>query len=175
MINTAGGRRLSIQPQDFLPGNTIITTNQSILSPIVPEKTKTINIQANGFLAGHTSIVQSTKNERTTSADSVFAQIENDTKLTARERLIKMRKEMRKRYEMIREASEIKRDDTFKPYRATKLRGRPHPDPVIESIALSSVPVPDVTCKAELPRSVIDEGKLSDLQLEAVIYSKQVR
>ena len=76
---------------------------------------------------------------------------------------------------MIREASEIKRDDTFKPYRAQKVKGRPHPDPVIESIALSSVPVPDVTVKHDLPKSVIDEGKISDLQLEAVIYSKQVR
>ena len=86
----------------------------------------------------------------------------------------KMRKEMRKRYEMIREASEIKRDETFKPYRAKKVRGRPHPDPVIESIALSSVPVADVNMKPDLPRNVIEEGKLSDLQLEAVIYAKQV-
>ena len=86
-----------------------------------------------------------------------------------------MRKEMRKRYEMIREASEIKRNETFKPYRAKKVRGRPHPDPVIESIALSSVPVTDVNMKPDLPRNVIDEGKLSDLQLEAVIYAKQVR
>ena len=85
-----------------------------------------------------------------------------------------MRSEMRKRYEMIREAAEIKRDDTFKPYRAQKVKGRPHPDAVIESIALSSVPVPDVTLKPDLPRFVIDQGKLSDLQLEAVVYSKQV-
>ena len=100
-------------------------------------------------------------------------------KLTARERLIKMRKEMRKRYEMIREASEIKRDETFKPYRAQKVReqlsrAKPHPDPVIESIALSSVPVPDVTMRPDLPVQVVDQGKLSDLQLEAVIYSQQV-
>ena len=108
------------------------------------------------------------------STESIFTQIENDPRLTARERIIQTRKEMRKRYEMIREASDIKRDETFKPYRAQKIRGRPHPDPVIESIALSSVPVPDVTVKSELPRNVTDEGKLSDLQLEAVIYSKQV-
>ena len=86
---------------------------------------------------------------------------------------------MRKRYEMIREASEIKRDETFKPYRAQKVReqlsrAKPHPDPVIESIALSSVPVPDVTMRPDLPVQVVDQGKLSDLQLEAVIYSKQV-
>ena len=53
------------------------------------------------------------------------------------------------------------------------MRGRPHPDPVIESIALSSVTVPDVSTKLSLPDAIVKEGKLSDLQLEAAVYAKQ--
>ena len=95
----------------------------------MPEKTaRTVN----GHLAPGNQMRPATPK----STESIFTQIENNPRLGARERLIQMRKEMRKRYEMIREASDIKRDETFKPYRAQKVRGRPHPDPVIESIAL---------------------------------------
>ena len=72
-----------------------------------------------------------------------------------------------------REASDMKRDETFQKYRAAKIKGRPHPDPVIESMALASVSVPDVTMEFDLPKRLIIEGKLSDLQLEAIMYSKQ--
>ena len=67
----------------------------------------------------------------------------------------------------------MKRDETFQKYRAAKIKGRPHPDPVIESMALASVSVPDVTMEFDLPKRLIIEGKLSDLQLEAIMYSKQ--
>ena len=67
----------------------------------------------------------------------------------------------------------MKRDETFQKYRAAKIKGRPHPDPVFESMALASVSVPDVTMEFDLPKRLIIEGKLSDLQLEAIMYSKQ--
>ena len=103
----------------------------------------------------------------------VITQIESDVTLTAREKLIKVRQEMRRRYELLRQASDMRRDTTFQPYRAAKIRGKAHPDPVIESMALASVSVPDVTMELNIPQRIIHQGILSDLQLEAVMYSKQ--
>lgn len=51
--------------------------------------------------------------------------------------------------------------------------GRKHPDPVVESSSLSSVSPPDIHYRLTLPEEVIDEGFLSALQLEAVVYACQ--
>ena len=45
----------------------------------------------------------------------VISQIESDASLSAREKLIKVRQEMRRRYELLRQASEMRRDETFQP------------------------------------------------------------
>jgi len=50
--------------------------------------------------------------------------------------------------------------------------GRQHPDRVVETSTLSSVPPPDITYTLALPSS--DSGALSALQLEAITYACQV-
>lgn len=52
--------------------------------------------------------------------------------------------------------------------------GKHHPDLVVETSTLSSVPPPDITYSLSLPCSVADKGSLSALQLEAIIYACQV-
>lgn len=52
--------------------------------------------------------------------------------------------------------------------------GKHHPDLVVETSTLSSVPPPDITYSLSLPSSVADKGSLSALQLEAIIYACQV-
>lgn len=52
--------------------------------------------------------------------------------------------------------------------------GIQHPDRVVETSTLSSVPPPDVTYTLSLPCSIIDRGLLSALQLEAIVYACQV-
>lgn len=47
-----------------------------------------------------------------------------------------------------------------------------HPDRVVETSTLSSVPPPDITYTLALPAS--DSGVLSALQLEAITYACQV-
>lgn len=52
--------------------------------------------------------------------------------------------------------------------------GKHHPDLVVETSTLSSVPPPNITYSLSLPSSVADKGSLSALQLEAIIYACQV-
>uniref|UniRef100_H9GBD8 Protein strawberry notch homolog 2 n=1 Tax=Anolis carolinensis TaxID=28377 RepID=H9GBD8_ANOCA len=51
--------------------------------------------------------------------------------------------------------------------------GKQHPDRVVETSTLSSVPPPDVTYALSLPESIGDNGRLSALQLEAITYACQ--
>lgn len=63
---------------------------------------------------------------------------------------------------------------TFNDYMPSKLRiGIKHPDPVVETASLSSVLPPNVYYRLNIPEEVIDEGKLSALQLESIIYASQ--
>lgn len=48
-----------------------------------------------------------------------------------------------------------------------------HPANVVESIAMASVEPPDVVYRHHLPPDVIIEGRISDIQLEDVIYAGQ--
>eukprot|EP00940_MAST-03C_sp_MAST-3C-sp2_P000905 g905.t1 len=50
---------------------------------------------------------------------------------------------------------------------------RPHPADIVESSSLNAVDPPDIVYKVMLPRSVIVNGQLSSLQLEAVAYAGQ--
>uniref|UniRef100_A0A8C6LA32 Protein strawberry notch homolog 2 n=1 Tax=Nothobranchius furzeri TaxID=105023 RepID=A0A8C6LA32_NOTFU len=51
--------------------------------------------------------------------------------------------------------------------------GISHPDIVVETNTLSSVPPPDVTYTLSIPETTISSGLLSALQLEAIIYACQ--
>ena len=64
--------------------------------------------------------------------------------------------------------------ETYADYMPTKLKlGRKHPDPVVETASLASVPPPDVLYRICLPEETVNSGKLSALQLEAITYACQ--
>jgi DNA-binding Lrp family transcriptional regulator len=74
------------------------------------------------------------------------------------------------------EAAEVERktelqDTTFENYRTPiKIKGaKKHDTPLAESTAMAAVQAPSVTYKLSLPDEVIAEGKLSEVQLEAVV------
>ncbi|QDV90790.1 hypothetical protein RAS2_18730 [Phycisphaerae bacterium RAS2] len=75
-----------------------------------------------------------------------------------------------------RQSIEIEEGTVFAAYRVQKaiVRGsEPHPATVVESTAMASVAPPDVTYRHHLPRDLIVEGRVSDIQLEDVIYAGQ--
>ncbi|XP_029469257.1 protein strawberry notch homolog 2 isoform X2 [Rhinatrema bivittatum] len=72
------------------------------------------------------------------------------------------------------EAEELGHAETYADYVPSKSKiGKHHPDRVVETSTLSSVPPPDVTYTLSLPSSTADNGSLSALQLEAIIYACQ--
>jgi hypothetical protein len=63
---------------------------------------------------------------------------------------------------------------SFKSYVPLKLKiGVPHPDPVSQATSLASQDPPDITYTLKLPKSMINRGGLSALQLESVSYACQ--
>ncbi|XP_049732069.1 protein strawberry notch homolog 2 isoform X1 [Elephas maximus indicus] len=72
------------------------------------------------------------------------------------------------------EAEELGHTETYADYVPSKSKiGKHHPDRVVETSTLSSVPPPDVTYTLALPASASDSGALSALQLEAITYACQ--
>uniref|UniRef100_A0AAX7UJ01 Protein strawberry notch homolog 2 n=1 Tax=Astatotilapia calliptera TaxID=8154 RepID=A0AAX7UJ01_ASTCA len=72
------------------------------------------------------------------------------------------------------EAEELGHVDTYAEYKPSKSTiGISHPDIVVETNTLSSVPPPDITYTLSIPESTIKNGLLSALQLEAIIYACQ--
>ena len=51
--------------------------------------------------------------------------------------------------------------------------GLPHPDPVVENASLAAVDPPDIVYELGMPSRIAEEGLLSDLQLETVVYACQ--
>eukprot|EP00729_Bicosta_minor_P008440 gene8440-29121_t len=71
------------------------------------------------------------------------------------------------------------RTDTFTDYQPKNpdiaSLGRGHPDSVVETTAMASVPAPKMNLsdtRLALPRALIEGGLLSALQLESIIYAK---
>ncbi|XP_072516652.1 si:ch73-63e15.2 isoform X2 [Salminus brasiliensis] len=72
------------------------------------------------------------------------------------------------------ETEELGHVDTYADYKPSKSTiGKSHPDRVVETNTLSSVPPPDITYTLSISDSVINSGLLSALQLEAIIYACQ--
>lgn len=72
------------------------------------------------------------------------------------------------------EEEELGYADTFADYMPAKVKvGKPHPDSVVETSSMASVPPPDVWYTLSLPPEVPERRYLSALQLEAVIYACQ--
>ncbi|KAB5535796.1 hypothetical protein PHYPO_G00122050 [Pangasianodon hypophthalmus] len=72
------------------------------------------------------------------------------------------------------ETEELGHIDTYAEYKPSKSTiGISHPDIVVETSTLSSVPPPDITYTLSIPDNTIRTGLLSALQLEAIIYACQ--
>ncbi|XP_063770424.1 protein strawberry notch homolog 2 isoform X2 [Pseudophryne corroboree] len=72
------------------------------------------------------------------------------------------------------DTEELGQTETYADYVPSKSKlGIQHPDRVVETSTLSSVPPPDIGYSLSLPSSIIDKGLLSALQLEAIVYACQ--
>ncbi len=62
----------------------------------------------------------------------------------------------------------------FVPYVPAKVTGgKPHPAVIVESASMAAVTPPDITYKPHLAPEIVREGRLSDIQLERLIYAGQ--
>ncbi|KAM9330602.1 protein strawberry notch homolog 2 [Gastrophryne carolinensis] len=72
------------------------------------------------------------------------------------------------------DTEELGQTETYADYVPSKSKiGILHPDRVVETSTLSSVPPPDITYTLSLPSSIYEGGLLSALQLEAIVYACQ--
>ncbi|XP_014663996.1 PREDICTED: protein strawberry notch homolog 1-like [Priapulus caudatus] len=72
------------------------------------------------------------------------------------------------------EEEELGHAETYAEYMPSKLKlGQKHPDPVVETSSLGSIPPPDVWYQLTIPEQTMDYGQLSALQLESIVYATQ--
>ena len=67
-------------------------------------------------------------------------------------------------------------DSIFEQYQSQPLRlknAQPHPAKVSESAAMSAIEPPVITYKPNIPQNIVENGVLSDVQLEAISYAGQ--
>ena len=72
------------------------------------------------------------------------------------------------------ETAEEANQTLFVSYAPAKLKGgKPHPAIIVESSSMAAVVPPDITYRPHLAAEIITEGRLSDIQIERVIYAGQ--
>jgi predicted RNA methylase len=62
----------------------------------------------------------------------------------------------------------------YLPYRPSRIRiagAAPHPTPLVESLAMGSIAAPRPGYLPLLPKGLVDEGRLSEAQLETLVYA----
>ncbi|MCO5163909.1 MAG: strawberry notch family protein [Mesorhizobium sp.] len=65
-------------------------------------------------------------------------------------------------------------DTIYEPYALQSIeipRAKPHPTPLVQSAAMATVAPPKPSYRPLLPDAIMDEGMLSDAQIESVIYA----
>ena len=65
-------------------------------------------------------------------------------------------------------------DDIYSYYAPQKIKikgSKPHPAPIVESAAMGAVSPPDIDYVPNLPKEIITDGELSDIQLEFIAYA----
>lgn len=69
---------------------------------------------------------------------------------------------------------DVQESAVYRSYAPSRFKaGRDHPDPVVENATLSATLPPPVTYNLNIPSSIISQGRLSSLQLEAIVYGCQ--
>jgi hypothetical protein len=62
----------------------------------------------------------------------------------------------------------------FLPYAPARLTGgKPHPALIVEAASMAAVTPPNITYRPHLPVEIVSEGRLSQIQMERVIYAGQ--
>ncbi len=61
--------------------------------------------------------------------------------------------------------------EDYRPQRIQIEGAKPHPEKLVQSAAMASVMPPMVTYKTSLPKKLIEEGALSEAQVESVVYA----
>lgn len=67
---------------------------------------------------------------------------------------------------------EVEDTDAYVEYLPT-IKGPEHPGAIVETKTMATVPLPEITYRPHLPKSVLDSGRLSAVQLEAVALAGQ--
>lgn len=70
--------------------------------------------------------------------------------------------------------AEAKTDAIYQSYAPERIRipgAKPHPDKLVQSVAMASVAPPKPTYRPHLPVGLVESGTLSDTQLESLIYA----